>query len=146
MRATAKAGSATEWAESIDGVPLVVDPGASPPEADVTPAQQREVERFLFRQAEILDDRRRLVRRNDIVIGHDTVSRAHAHIEYSSGEYRLFDDGSSYGTSVIHQGRLMEVPRAGAGVSACTPAMKSTSGRCVCGSRSSRRHNSRKRD
>jgi 3-phenylpropionate/cinnamic acid dioxygenase small subunit len=58
MRATAKAGSATEWAESIDGAPPGYDPGAPLPEADVTPAQQREVERFLFRQAEILDDKK----------------------------------------------------------------------------------------
>jgi hypothetical protein len=65
------------------------------------------------RAAEVLDDRRRLVRRNDVVIDHDTVSRAHAHLEYAGGEYRLFDDGSSYGTSVIHEGRLVEVPRAG---------------------------------
>jgi hypothetical protein len=65
------------------------------------------------RQPEVLDDRRRLVRRNDMTFDHDTVSRAHAHIEYASGEHRLFDDGSSYGTSVIHEGRLMEVPRSG---------------------------------
>jgi len=62
---------------------------------------------------DVHDDRRRLVRRNDLVIDHTTVSRAHAHVEFSSGEYRLFDDGSSYGTSVIHEGRLVEVPRAG---------------------------------
>jgi hypothetical protein len=65
------------------------------------------------RIAEVLDDRRRLVRRNDLVLDRDTVSRAHAHLEYSAGEYRLFDDGSSFGTSVIHDGRLVEVPRAG---------------------------------
>ena len=65
------------------------------------------------RHAEVLDDRRRLVRRNDITFDHDTVSRAHAHIECASGEYRLFDDGSSYGTSAIHEGRLIEAPRSG---------------------------------
>jgi benzoate/toluate 1,2-dioxygenase beta subunit len=58
MRATAQAGSATEWAESIDGAPVVRDAGGALPEADVTPQQQREVERFLYRQAEILDDKR----------------------------------------------------------------------------------------
>lgn len=58
MRATAKAGSATEWAESIDGVPAPKDAGGLLPEADVTPAQQREAERILFRQAEILDDKK----------------------------------------------------------------------------------------
>ena len=68
------------------------------------------------RTPEVLDDRRRLVRRNDIVIDEQTVSRAHAHIEYdkSAGAFRIFDDGSSYGTSVIHRGRLVEVPKAGA--------------------------------
>jgi hypothetical protein len=68
------------------------------------------------RTAEVLDDRRRLVRRNDVTIDEHTVSRAHAHIEYdnASGQFRLFDDGSSYGTSVLHRGRLVEVPQAGA--------------------------------
>lgn len=65
------------------------------------------------RMADVLDDKRRLVRRNDVVLEHSTVSRAHAHIEFTGGEYRLFDDGSSYGTSAIHDGRLTEVPRAG---------------------------------
>lgn len=64
------------------------------------------------RLPEVLDDRRRPVRRNDIVIDGSTVSRAHAHIEWdaSSGEYRVFDDGSSYGTSVLHEGKMIDVP------------------------------------
>jgi 3-phenylpropionate/cinnamic acid dioxygenase small subunit len=58
MRATAKAGSATEWAESIDGAPTARK-GAEPLRyADVTPAQQAEIERFLFLQGEILDEKR----------------------------------------------------------------------------------------
>jgi hypothetical protein len=65
------------------------------------------------RLAEVLDDKRRLVRRNDLVLESNTVSRAHAHISFVEGEYRLFDDGSSYGTSVVQNGRLVEVPRAG---------------------------------
>jgi hypothetical protein len=65
------------------------------------------------RMSDVHDDKRRLVRRNDVVIEHSTVSRAHAHIEFNNGEHRLFDDGSSYGTSAIHEGRLVEVPRAG---------------------------------
>lgn len=65
------------------------------------------------RLADVLDDRQRLVRRNDVVLEGDTVSRAHAHIEFVEGAWRLFDDGSSYGTSAIHEGRLVEVPRAG---------------------------------
>jgi hypothetical protein len=66
------------------------------------------------RCTEVLDDRRRLVRRNDVAIDESTVSRAHAHIEFAAGTYRLFDDGSSYGTAVIHGGRLVDVPKAGA--------------------------------
>jgi hypothetical protein len=75
----------------------------------------------LGRLSEVLDDRRRPVRRNDIVFDessekpNSTISRAHAHIEYdtSTGEFRLFDDGSAYGTSVVQNGRLVNVPPAG---------------------------------
>jgi hypothetical protein len=66
------------------------------------------------RVAEVLDDRRRVVRRNEVVVEQDdSVSRAHAHIQFQEGEYRLFDDGSTYGTSIIHEGRLIDVPKAG---------------------------------
>jgi hypothetical protein len=67
------------------------------------------------RTAEVLDDRRRLARRNDVTVDEQTVSRAHAHMDYDSaiGDFRLFDDGSTYGTSVLHRGRLVEVPKAG---------------------------------
>jgi hypothetical protein len=78
-----------------------------------TPVEVAKIRIHVGRSAEVLDDRRRLVRRNDLVVEHDTVSRAHAHIEWAGTEFRLFDDGSSYGTSVVHEGRLVEVPRAG---------------------------------
>jgi hypothetical protein len=76
----------------------------------------------LGRLREVLDERRRPVRRNDVVFNespekpNSTVSRAHAHIEYDEGsrDFRLFDDGSAYGTSVVHEGRLVNVPPAGA--------------------------------
>jgi hypothetical protein len=75
----------------------------------------------LGRLREVLDERRRPVRRNDVVFAelpdkpNSTVSRAHAHIEFDedSREFRLFDDGSAYGTSVAHEGRLINVPPAG---------------------------------
>ncbi|HYI94065.1 MAG TPA: FHA domain-containing protein [Bryobacteraceae bacterium] len=75
----------------------------------------------LGRLSEVLDDRRRPIRRNDVVFNesaekpNSTISRAHAHIEYdpATGEFRLFDDGSSYGTSVMQNGRLVNVPSAG---------------------------------
>jgi hypothetical protein len=75
----------------------------------------------LGRLSEVLDERRRPVRRNDIAFDespekpNSTISRAHAHIAYdpSTGEFRLFDDGSTYGTSVVQNGRLVNVPSAG---------------------------------
>lgn len=84
------------------------------PSGDTVEVQKPRI--HIGRHAEVLDERRRLVRRNDLVLDDGTVSRAHAHVEFDarSGEFRLFDDGSSYGTSVIHEGRLMDVPKAGA--------------------------------
>ena len=61
----------------------------------------------LGRLAEVLDDHYRVVRRNDLAFqeGADntdqTVSREHAHIGFDekTGELRLYDDGSAYGTT-----------------------------------------------
>ncbi|MGH9632686.1 MAG: FHA domain-containing protein [Bryobacteraceae bacterium] len=74
------------------------------------------------RLGEILDEQERPVRRNDIVFAeldeapNSTVSRAHAHIRFDAGtgEFRIFDDHSAYGTSVLHEGRLIPVPSGGA--------------------------------
>jgi hypothetical protein len=74
------------------------------------------------RLAEVVDDQQRLVRRNNIVFveaaegPNATVSRAHAHIAWdsSTATYRLFDDGSAYGTSIFREGALLQIP-AGAG-------------------------------
>jgi len=73
------------------------------------------------RLAEVLDDQHRLVRLNDIVFSdrdhpaNGTVSRKHAHLRYdgASGEFRLFDDYSAYGTSVFRDGELMTIPSGG---------------------------------
>lgn len=69
------------------------------------------------RQADVLDRDRRVVRRNQVVFEdadeaiNQTVSRAHAHIRISaSGECRLFDDRSSYGTRVFRGGETIAVP------------------------------------
>jgi hypothetical protein len=66
------------------------------------------------RLAEVVDKDQRVVRRNQIVftereVGVNlTVSRAHAHIAATlAGEYRLFDDHSSYGTRVLRAGRTL---------------------------------------
>jgi hypothetical protein len=72
----------------------------------------------LGRLLEITDSQERVVRRNDVVFeeGADeanaTVSRAHAHIRFdrASGEYRICDDESEYGTRIFREGRSMEVP------------------------------------
>jgi hypothetical protein len=66
----------------------------------------------------LLDRDQRPVRRNDIAFEEDggevnaTVSRSHAHVRRDpvSGEYRICDDGSQYGTRVFRDGRAIEVP------------------------------------
>jgi FHA domain-containing protein len=71
----------------------------------------------LGRLAEVLDDHYRVVRRNDLVFqegGDDTdqtVSREHAHIKFDekTGEFRLYDDGSAYGTRILREGQNIEV-------------------------------------
>jgi hypothetical protein len=69
------------------------------------------------RLAEVTDKDRRVVRRNHVVFleteseTNQTVSRAQAHISITpSGEFRLFDDRSSYGTRVVREGRMIELP------------------------------------
>jgi hypothetical protein len=41
-----------------------------------------------------------------------TVSRAHAHIRFEreSGEYRICDDESEYGTRIFRDGKSIEIP------------------------------------
>ena len=71
----------------------------------------------LGRLAEVVDDHHRVVRRNDVVFqegGSDieqTVSREHAHIrlDEKSGELRLHDDGSAYGTRIFRNDQTIEV-------------------------------------
>jgi len=70
------------------------------------------------RMQELTDSQQRVVRRNDVVFeeGADdanaTVSRAHAHIRFErdSGEYRICDDESEYGTRVFRDGKSIEIP------------------------------------
>ena len=71
------------------------------------------------RLAEVLDADMRTVRRNDVALIDDstvensTVSRSHAHLEYDPDDdrFRLFDDGSARGTSVIKDGSVVPVPQ-----------------------------------
>ena len=70
------------------------------------------------RRVEVLDQRQRLIRTNDIAFLEDgpepnsSVSRKHAHIEFVEKDrgYRVYDDGSAQGTSVIREGRTIRVP------------------------------------
>lgn len=76
------------------------------------------------RRAEVLDQRQRLVRRNHVaftegdVEANRSVSRKHAHILYTeaSREYRVRDDGSARGTSVLRRGQTIQVPQGSRGI------------------------------
>ena len=73
----------------------------------------------LGRLAEVLDSDLRTVRRNDLPLDDDstainsTVSRTHAHLEFDpeASRFRLFDDGSAHGTTVIRDGSVISVPQ-----------------------------------
>ena len=70
------------------------------------------------RRAEVLDQRHRLIRTNHVAFSEDgpdenqTVSRRHAHIAFveEDGAYRIWDDRSAHGTSVVRGGRTIKVP------------------------------------
>jgi FHA domain len=78
----------------------------------------------LGRCAEVRDTRNRLIRTNHVAFVegseevNQSVSRRHAHIAYepASGGYRLRDDGSVHGTSVVRNGRTLAVPAGSLGV------------------------------
>jgi pSer/pThr/pTyr-binding forkhead associated (FHA) protein len=66
----------------------------------------------------VVDSLGRAVRRNDLHFpeglheANSTVSRSHAHLRFdpAAGEWRIYDDGSSLGTSIFREGRRIEVP------------------------------------
>jgi hypothetical protein len=78
----------------------------------------------LGRCPEVRDTRNRLIRTNHVAFVegsggvNQSVSRRHAHLEYepSSGGYRLRDDGSVHGTSVVRNGGTVAVPPGSLGV------------------------------
>jgi hypothetical protein len=78
----------------------------------------------LGRCPEVRDSRNRLIRTNHMafvespVEENQTVSRTHAHIERGgdSGEYRLHDDRSAHGTTVLRNGHTIAVPPGSRGV------------------------------
>jgi hypothetical protein len=71
------------------------------------------------RGADVRDARGRLIRVNHVAFAEDgdevnlTVSRLHARIEYDAvlESYRVYDDGSAQGTSVVRKGRGYVVSR-----------------------------------
>ena len=76
----------------------------------------------LGRCAEVRDSRNRLIRTNHVAFAegsgdvNQSVSRQHAHIGYVSGDYRLYDDRSAHGTSILRNGRTVAVPTGSRGV------------------------------
>jgi hypothetical protein len=70
------------------------------------------------RRAEVVDQRQRLIRTNNVAFAEDgaeanqSVSRRHAHIEYSDRDrcYRIWDDRSAHGTNIVRGGRTIKVP------------------------------------
>jgi len=78
----------------------------------------------LGRCAEVRDTRHRLVRTNHVAFVegageiNQSVSRRHAHITYeaASGTYRLRDEGSAHGTSVVRDGSTLTVSPGSLGV------------------------------
>jgi len=78
----------------------------------------------LGRCAEVRDTHHRLIRTNHVAFVegsgdvNQSVSRRHAHITFepASGGYRLRDDGSVHGTSVVRNGSTVAVPRGSMGV------------------------------
>src|SRR3954470_690746 len=70
------------------------------------------------RRAEVIDQRQRLIRTNQVAFADDdvaenrSVSRRHAHVEFVEGEggYRIWDDRSTHGTNIVRGGRTIKVP------------------------------------
>jgi hypothetical protein len=76
------------------------------------------------RRSEVLDARQRVARTNHVAFDEEgpdanrSVSRRHAHVTYheSTREYRLQDDRSVHGTSILRNGRTVAVPAGSHGV------------------------------
>lgn len=82
--------------------------------ADVLAFDQSHV--AIGRCAEVQDSRHRLLRTNDVAFAdagdavNQSVSRCHAHLERGADGYRLLDDRSGHGTSIVREGRTLAVP------------------------------------
>ena len=121
---------------SFDRVPEA-PPAADPPAAPAVPGEvprlkltvlkgSAEQRAYAFtggridigRRVEVIDQKQRLIRTNQVAFSDDgpdenrTVSRRHAHVEFSARDrcYRIFDDKSAQGTSIVRGGRTIKVP------------------------------------
>jgi len=78
----------------------------------------------LGRCEHVRDNHHRLIRTNHVVFTegagaiNDTVSRCHAHIEFidRSGDYRIADDRSAHGTTIMRDGKTIGVPAGSRGM------------------------------
>jgi hypothetical protein len=78
----------------------------------------------LGRCEEVRDSRNHLIRTNHVVFKdgdgtvNDTVSRRHAHIDYhdATGDFRISDDRSAHGTSIVRNGTTIPVHVSSRGV------------------------------
>ena len=89
------------------------------------PAYTFSIQRInIGRCAEVRDSRNRLIRTNHVAFTdadhptNHTVSRRHAHIDYTvaSADYRISDDRSAHGTSILRNGRTIGVPSGSRGI------------------------------
>jgi hypothetical protein len=75
----------------------------------------------LGREEEVVDSLGRAIRRNELCFpehlheANASVSRSQAHIAFDAGtgQWRIFDDGSSLGTNLFREGRRVDVPSHG---------------------------------
>jgi hypothetical protein len=73
----------------------------------------------LGRLADVVDAHQRFIRRNDVAFVESSaapnasVSRTHAHLEFDAGSqhFRIYDDRSAQGTTVLRDGLPISVPR-----------------------------------
>jgi hypothetical protein len=123
-----------EFARAAPGAaPVAIDAAAALPRlklAVVTGKASQRTQIFtggridIGRCPEVLDAKQRVVRTNQVAFdeeGHDanrSVSRRHAHVTFhpGTGEYRLQDDRSARGTSILRAGRTILVPSGSRGV------------------------------
>lgn len=116
-----------------DVAPAPVAAPTAPPRLQLTVIHGKAARRaFVFtggridmgRRGEVLDAKQRLVRTNHVAFDEEgpdanrSVSRRHAHVTYhpTTREYRLQDDRSIHGTSIVRNGRTIAVPAGSRGV------------------------------